>query len=49
MSVVLGIEEMAMLDYELVEDEKPKINTNKTRLSFPPLYERDNCSGLYHL
>lgn len=34
-----------------VEDEahagkQAKINTSKTRQSFPPLYERDSCSGL---
>ena len=44
-------EETAAFESEQVEDEahagkQAKINTSKTRQSFPPLYERDSCSGL---
>jgi len=44
------LEETAAFKSEQVEDEahagkQAKINTSKT--SFPPLYERDSCSGLY--
>jgi len=57
MFVVFGCEveleeETIAFESEHVEDEahagkQAKINTSKTRQSFPPLYERDSCSGTY--
>ena len=49
--VEVKLEETAAFESEQVEDEahagkQAKINTSKTRQSFPPLYERDSCSGL---
>ena len=55
MFVVFGceveLEETIAFESEHVEDEahagkQAKTNTSKTRQSFPPLYERDSCSGL---